>query len=277
MRNYRLGLYEKAMPAGMSWTKMLLSAKEAGFDFLEMSVDETDARLMRLDWDEEQIELCQQAMRESQLPIRTMCLSGHRRFPLGSHDEATRTQGMEILRKAVRLSNALGIRIIQLAGYDVYYEEGDAQTRGFFAENLRRCVEYAAQYGIPMGFETMETPFLDTVAKGMEHVRAVDSPYLGMYPDLGNLTNAAKLYDGDVQRDLRTGQGHLFAMHLKETEPGKYRDMRFGEGHVDFPNGIKVAGELGVHMFVAECWHDGGEDWRHTISEVNRFLREKFL
>ena len=35
---YRLGLYEKAMPAGMSWETMLSAAGEAGFDFLEISL-----------------------------------------------------------------------------------------------------------------------------------------------------------------------------------------------------------------------------------------------
>lgn len=273
MTDYRLGLYEKALPAGMRWEEMLTSARDAGFDFLEISIDETDARLARLDWTEAEREMCLRAMRESGVPIHTMCLSGHRRFPLGSHDAATRARGIDILQKAVRLACDLGIRVIQLAGYDVYYEDGDAQTRALFAENLRGAVKYAAQYGVPLGFETMETPFLDTVKKGMEHVRAVDSPYLGMYPDLGNLTNAAKLYGTDVIEDLRDGKGRLFAMHLKATEPGKYRDMRFGEGHVDFPAGIRAAKELGVRMFVAECWHDGGGDWRDVLSSANAFLR----
>ena len=43
----------------------------------------------------------------------------------------------------------------------------------------------AAKYGIVMGFETMETPFMDTVEKAMEYVRIVDSPYLQIYPDIG--------------------------------------------------------------------------------------------
>ena len=45
-----LGIYEKALPAGECWQERLRLAKELGFDFVEMSVDETDARLARLDW-----------------------------------------------------------------------------------------------------------------------------------------------------------------------------------------------------------------------------------
>ena len=44
-----LGIYEKALPAGECWLERLQLAKALGFDFVEMSVDETDARLARLD------------------------------------------------------------------------------------------------------------------------------------------------------------------------------------------------------------------------------------
>ena len=136
MENYRLGLYEKAMPAGLDFKALLTGARDAGFDFMEISIDETEARLSRLDWTTAQRTALLAQMRDIGLPIRTMCLSGHRKYPLGSHDPEIRARGIEIFEKAVELSNDLGIRIIQLAGYDVYYEEGDEKTRGMFLENL---------------------------------------------------------------------------------------------------------------------------------------------
>ena len=48
-----LGIYEKALPAGECWLERLQLAKTLGFDFVEMSVDETDERLSRLDWSRE--------------------------------------------------------------------------------------------------------------------------------------------------------------------------------------------------------------------------------
>ncbi|WFN54662.1 hypothetical protein O1Q98_13420 [Dickeya lacustris] len=35
---FRLGLYEKALPATLTWEEKILAAKELGFDFIEMSV-----------------------------------------------------------------------------------------------------------------------------------------------------------------------------------------------------------------------------------------------
>ena len=273
---YRLGLYEKSMPAGMSWKEMLCAGKEAGYDQVEISIDESKARLARLDWTKEERMQVLKAEMESGMPVRTMCLSGHRRYPLGSHEPAVRAQGLEIMRKAIELSCDLGILIIQLAGYDVYYEQGDEQTRAWFTENLRKSVESAARYGVMLGFETMETPFMDTISKGMAYVKKINSPYLGMYPDLGNLTNACETYGLSVKEEIQSGDGAILAMHLKETVPGKYRDMEFGAGRVDFAEGIEAAYRSGVRLFTAEFWHDGGTQWRERLKRTNTFLRSKF-
>ena len=156
-RAYTLGLYEKAMPGDLNWKEKMLAAKEAGFDFIEISIDETDAKLARLDMSgEERLELVS-LMRETGVPIRTMCLSGHRKYPLGSNDPEICARGMEIMEKAIILAEDLGIRIIQLAGYDVYYEEGSQETKERFEKNLRKAAEMAARAGVVMGFETMET------------------------------------------------------------------------------------------------------------------------
>ena len=88
MKAYTIGLYEKAMPNTLSWKEKLEAAKEAGYDFVEISIDETDAKLARLDWTkEERLELVK-TMYEVGIPVRSMCLSGHRKYPLGSSDPA---------------------------------------------------------------------------------------------------------------------------------------------------------------------------------------------
>ncbi len=271
---YRIGLYEKAMPNRLSLEEKLSCAGQAGFDFVELSIDETDEKLARLDWTEAECRDISDAMAKTGIPIGSVCLSGHRKYPLGSTMPGVQEKSIDILHKAILLASRLGVRIIQLAGYDVYYEPGTQRTREDFLLNLKLCTELAACYGVMMGFETMETPFMDTVEKAMLYVREVDSPYLGVYPDLGNLTNAAALYNKSVAQDLKTGRGHLLAMHLKETVPGKYRDMRFGDGQVDFIAGIKAARALGVRLFVTEAWDQGGSDWLEQIGRINAFARE---
>ncbi len=275
-KKYRLGLYEKAMPDFESWEKKLTLTFESGFDWLEVSVDETDSKLSRLDWNQARHRELRKAMVDTGVPIHTLCLSGHRRFPLGSHNPETRAKSMEIMEKAIIFSAQLGVRIIQIAGYDVYYEDSDSDTVKFFEDNLFKSVELAAKHGVALGFETMETPFIDTTEKGMLHVNRINSPYLGMYPDIGNIKNAAVIYGTDVVDDLKTGKGHIFAAHLKETSPGIYRDMYFGSpGHTEYVRCIKELWSQGVRMFTGEFWYKGEDNFVQIMQNSSKFLRAK--
>lgn len=265
MKAYTIGLYEKAMPGNLSWSEKMRAAKKAGYDFIEISIDETDSKLERLEMTRSEREELVGLMYETGIPIRTMCLSGHRRYPIGSSDPHTRRRGMDIMEKALELADDLGIRIIQLAGYDVYYEESTDNTRASFLENLKIAAEMAASRGILMGFETMETEFMNTVGKAMYYVNKVDSVYLNVYPDLGNITNAAVAYGTSVTDDLETGRGRIVALHLKETVPGKFREIPFGTGHVHFEGGIRKAWELGVRRYVTEFWYTGNPEWERDM------------
>ena len=265
MKPYAIGLYEKAMPKTMTWPEKLECARECGYDFVEISIDETDDKLARLDWtEEERLELVRE-MRRTGVPIRSMCLSGHRKYPFGSADPAVRERSMQIMEKAIQLADDLGIRIIQLAGYDVYYEESTPDSVRLFKENLAKATEMAAAKGVVLAFETMETEFMNTTAKSMEYVNLINSPWLGVYPDSGNLTNAAVSYGSDVLEDLETGRGHIFALHLKETVPGKFREIPFLTGHVDFGAVIAKAWDLGIRRFVTEMWDVGSPAWKEDI------------
>lgn len=276
MKNYMLGLYEKSMPSDLSWKEKFLCAKEAGFDFIEISIDETDEKLERLEISkEERFEIVKE-MFLSGVSIRTMCLSGHRKYPVGSSDEKIRNRGLEIMEKAIDFACDLGIRIIQLAGYDVYYEKSTEETREMFKVNLAKCVEMAAKKGVILAFETMETEFMNTVEKAMDYVNAINSPYLQVYPDCGNIKNAAVMYNKNVVDDLNTGKGHIAAVHLKETVPGKFREIPFGTGHVDFREIIKTSWLLGVREYVAEFWYTGNDNWKEVIINARQFMDRNF-
>ena len=77
-KEYYLGLYEKSMPNTLSWEEKLKVVKEAGFDYLEMSIDETEEKLARLDQSVDEIE---KAIEKTGVPIKSICLSGHRKYP----------------------------------------------------------------------------------------------------------------------------------------------------------------------------------------------------
>lgn len=267
-----LSLYEKSMPNEISWKEKLTASQKAGFDALEISIDESEEKLSRLDWSKQERKKLLTLTREIGLHINTMCLSGHRKYPLGSNDPEIEARGMKIMKQAIELAYDLGIRIIQLAGYDVYYESSNADTQARFGENLVRAVHMAEKRGVILAFETMETPFMNTIEKAMRYVYAVNSPYLQVYPDIGNISNGTE----DIVADIVTGKGHIVAAHLKETRPGVFRDLHYGEGNVDFSTAVSVLKQQGVGLYNAEFWYEPSYkkgNWRGALREAHDFLR----
>lgn len=271
MKDYSLGVYEKAMPNELTILQKLKLAKSAGYDFMEISIDETDEKLNRLYskiiWQE-----IKDSIKEADFPVLTMCLSAHRKYPLGCTAQKDQDKSLEIMQKAVDFSQFMGIRIIQLTGYDVYYDKSTEETKANFIKNLKTAVNMASKKGIILGFETMETPFLNTIEKAMYYVNLVNSPYLNVYPDLGNITNGTE----SVSKDIVCGNGRIVAVHLKETMPGIYRNLFFGEGQVDFDSAIKQFKNQGVHIFITEFWYDNKTEPQKYLQNAVEFFKNKF-
>lgn len=72
--------------------------------------------------------------------------------------------------------------------------------------------------------------------------------------------------------DMETGSGHIIAVHLKETVLGKFREIPFMTGHVDFEAVIGKAWELGVRRYVTEMWDMGKDTWREDILFANKSM-----
>jgi hexulose-6-phosphate isomerase len=273
-----LGIYEKALPKGLSWMARLSLAQALGFDFVEMSVDETDERLARLDWSAAERASLRAAVAETGVTVPSMALSGHRRFPFGSRDPAIRLKAREIMRKAIDLSVGLGVRVIQLAGYDVYYEPSDQETRRRFIEGLQWAVDQAARSQVTLAVEIMDTPLINSITAWQEYAKIIESPFFCVYPDLGNLS----AWNNDVPAELRKGVAKTVGIHLKDTLrvtddfPGQFRDVPFGTGCVDFQTCFRVLAELRYcGPFVIEMWSDKAAEPVVEVAKARRWLLEQ--
>jgi hexulose-6-phosphate isomerase len=274
-----IGIYEKALPKEITWMERLELAKDLGFHFVEMSVDETDDRLSRLDWTPAEREEVREAIRATGIRIQSMCLSGHRRFPLGSADAEVREKALVLMQKAVDLASDLGIRTIQLAGYDVYYEDKTVSSRYYFLENLKKCVAMAEEKQVVLSIEIMDDTFMSSISKFMKIKAQISSPYLQVYPDLGNLSAWP---ENDVVFELQQGIGHITSIHLKDTKavtptyPGKFKNVPFGEGCVDFDGCLKTLKQLEYNgSFVIEMWSETSDTPEAEIQVAKNYLYPK--
>ncbi len=79
------------------------------------------------------------------------------------------------------------------------------------------------------------------------------------------MTNAAVQYQTDVLEDMELGRGNITSLHLKETLPGRYREVPYGTGHVDFAAAIEKAWDMGIRRYVTEFWYKGSENWKEDL------------
>lgn len=273
MKRYEIGLYEKAMRNTLSWAEKLKCAKECGYDYLEICIDATDEKINRIFMDADEKKNIMDAVFTVGLPIGSMSVSALTKYALGDPNIQIRKRAMQIVEKAMELAVDLGVRTVMIPGYDIYFGESTIDTKRYFLENVKKIAEIAEREGILVGFETMENNFMNTTGKAVQYVNMVDSAYLKIYPDAGNITNAAVENQHDVCEDLALGKGKLIALHLKETKPGIYREVPFFTGHVQFEKIIDTAWDLGVRRYVTELWDVGKENWREDICFANQSMR----
>lgn len=267
-----LGIYEKALPAGEGWFERLMLAKKLGFDFVEMSVDETDGRLARLDWNREERMALVSAVAETGVRVPSMCLSAHRRFPLGCEDDAVRDQGLDIMRKAIKFAQDVGIRVIQLAGYDVYYQDANDETRRRFRDGLKESVEMASRAQVTLAMEIMDYPLMNSISKALGYAHYLNNPWFQLYPDIGNLS----AWDNDVQMELQAGIGHIVAVHVKDTRPGVFKNVPFGTGVVDFEQCFKTLKQSGYcGPYLIEMWSETSESPETDVANARDWVRER--
>lgn len=273
-----IGIYEKATPKHFSWKERLEFAKELGFDFVEMSIDEDDSRLDRLNWSKETRLGVVQAIYETGVRIQSLCFSAHRRFPLGSNNPEIEAKSLELMKQCIVLAQDLGIRIIQVAGYDVYYEEKSSETRARYIKNLRKACDWAEQAQVILAVETMDDPFINSIQKYMAIEKEIASPYLFVYPDTGNIS----AWRNDTYSELYLGHLSIAALHLKDTyevtenSKGQFRDVPFGKGCVNWEEIFKILKATNYQgPFLIEMWSENCntvEETRKAIKEAQNFL-----
>jgi L-ribulose-5-phosphate 3-epimerase len=274
-----LGLYEKALPPDWSWEERLKAAKALGFDYIEISVDESDARIERLFWDKKQCMELLMLSREMEMPFKSLCLSVHRRYPFGSTDTEIRSKAYELMTKAVLFANNLGIRVIQLAGYDVYYETSTEETVHAFMEGMKWTAKLAEKHQVMLGMEIMDTPFMNSISRHLWYEKELRSPWYKVYPDLGNLT----AWGNDVETELEKGISSIVAVHIKDTKavtatyPGQFKCVPFGMGSVDFIKCFRKLELLNYSgPYVLEMWYDPEIDNLQAISNALKFIRVEY-
>ena len=278
-----LGIYEKALRSGPlavsgsrvdaeAWRVFLDQVPRAGFSFLDLSIDESPEREARLDWDAGQCRTVRRAAEAAGTFIGGICLSLHRRIGPGSADPDVRRRAREVMARGLQVCHDLGVPVIQLAGYYCYYEDPNPDAERWYAQLLADAVPTAARLGVVMGIENVDGDDVTSLTKAMEFVDAVDSPYLQLYPDLGNIAEQGL----DPGVELAAGEGHMVAMHAKDVRPGEPRRVEMGTGVVDWGRSFALLAAQGWSgRLMIEMWNDDAPDSLSRCAAARAFIEDR--
>ena len=278
-----LGIYEKALRSGPlavsgsrvdaeAWRVFLDQVPRAGFSFLDLSIDESPEREARLDWDAGQCRTVRRAAEAAGTFIGGICLSLHRRIGPGSADPDVRRRAREVMARGLQVCHDLGVPVIQLAGYYCYYEDPNPDAERWYAQLLADAVPTAARLGVVMGIENVDGDDVTSLTKAMEFVDAVDSPYLQLYPDLGNIAEQGL----DPGVELAAGEGHMVAMHAKDVRPGEPRRVEMGTGVVDWDRSFALLAAQGWSgRLMIEMWNDDAPDSLSRCAAARTFIEDR--
>ena len=123
-----------------------------------------------------------------------------------------------------------------------------------------------------MGIENVDGDDVTSLTKAMEFVDAVDSPYLQLYPDLGNIAEQGL----DPGVELTAGEGHMVAMHAKDVRPGEPRRVEMGTGIVDWDRSFALltAQDWSGRLMI-EMWNDDAPDSLSRCTAARAFIEDR--
>jgi len=272
VRGRLFGIYEKALPKRSNWDQKTKSAKAAGFDFVELCIDESEERIDRVNLPTSKARELAAIARDNGLSMHSVCLSAHRKFPLGSKDDNLVAYSIELTKKALDFANNIGLKVLQIAGYDVFYEPSSEETHSRFVLNLGRITSLAEEHDVMLGLENVDAEMSKTIEQCMDIINSIDSPNLEMYPDFGNLS----AQDVDYLTEIPKAQGHIIGLHIKDTKPDILRNVKMGAGTVDFDRMFSVLREMNCSApCVIEMWNEDRQDSTDIIRSALQFIKDK--
>jgi hexulose-6-phosphate isomerase len=233
---------------GKSTKEMLDIAKDAGYDGIELALEESGET--GLDSTEAKWKEIRAYADKLGLSIHSIATGLHWHYPLTADDEAVREKGVKIIEKQLDMANVMGAEAIlvvpgavhaiyvegfKVVPYDVAYERSMAA--------FMRVKGKAESLKIRIGVENVWNKFLLSPLEMRDFIDKIDSPYVGAYIDVGNV-----LSTGFPEQWIRILGKRICKVHFKDfrTEAGGlYGFVDLLAGEVDWPAVMEAFKEVG--------------------------------
>jgi len=169
----------------------------------------------------------------------------HKHQPTFMHQDAERR--IDFLKRAVDIAAELGAEAVSCwAG--VRPADLDPQTAWrMLVDGCADVAAYAAQHGVPLGFEPEPGMLVETIAD-WQRLRADVGEHLKLTLDIGHCRANEQ---ADVAECVRVAGPHLVNVQIDDMRAGVHEHLEFGEGEIDFPPVLRALAETGYTGLVA--------------------------
>lgn len=275
----KMGISVWSFREGTSLKDLFLTAKKAGFDGVEVALEETGE--LGLDSSQNDIKAILKTARECGVALYSVASGLYWKYSLTSGDKSIREKARGIVRKQLEAANLLGCDTILVVpgcvGADfipgcevVAYD--DAYDRALDA--LGELKIDAQRLGVSIGVENVFNKFLLSPLEMRDFIDKLGSPFVGAYLDVGNV-----LYSGYPEHWIRILGKRIKKVHFKDYRINTAALTGFVDllsGDVNYPEVMKAFHEAGYDGWVTAemgAYHHFGDQLIYnTANAMKRIL-----
>jgi len=205
--------------------KCFMLAKDAGFDGVEVALDETG--LISLESTKEDILSVKKMAEEVGIELYSVASGLYWAYNYTSDDQAVREKAKEITKKQLQVAAWLGCDTILVVpgAVNVAFEPGSAIVSYDIAYEralsaLKELASVAEELKVSIGVENVWNKFLLSPLEMRDFIDAVGSDYVGSYFDVGNV-----VYCGYPEHWI-----NILGKRIKKVH---FKDYRYAVGSLD--------------------------------------------
>mgnify|MGYP000855199113 FL=1 len=241
-----------SFPGGMKMADCMVLAKKAGYDGIELSLDEEGE--VSLASSEKDLLVLKRTAEEVGIEVPSIASGLYWTYPATSPDPAIRQKSGDIVKKQLEVAAVFGADSIlvvpgavtgpsaggEAVPYDVAYDRA--------LEAFTRLKGEAAANQVNIGLENVWNKFLLSPLEMRNLIDQIDSPWIGSYFDIGNV-----LQFGYPEQWVRILGNRIKKVHIKDFRQsvgtlGGFVDLLAGD--VNFPEVMKAFREIGYDDYI---------------------------
>ncbi|SEP13670.1 sugar phosphate isomerase/epimerase [Paenibacillus sp. OV219] len=242
-----------SFPQGMTIAESIRIAKDAGFEGIELALNETGE--LSLETTEQEIREIKSHLEQADLEICGLATGLYWSNSMTSESEANRTKAMDITRKQLELAAAFNVDTILVipgaVGVDfipgsevVDYER--AYDRAL--ECITALAPDAKAAGVNIGIENVWNKLFLSPLELRTFIDTVGSDYVGSYFDVGNV-----VHSGYPEQWIRILNKRIKKVHFKDYRRqagGLHGFVDLLAGDVNYPAVVEALNTVGYNGYV---------------------------